>query len=118
MSDSSFIMLYVYGTLSGSMSGYHSLAHLVDDALVNKVTPREMTAVKLDPSFNPDAGIMTSTDTSASIIGEGLGKILYTVKDTVGLCGDGPLRKFGSCIYRNTIEASFNENLIDWDTSK
>ena len=50
--DDDFILLYVYGSVVDGMSGYHALAHLVDDNLVQKVQPLEMSAVSVSKDMN------------------------------------------------------------------
>merc|ERR1712217_547117 len=42
--DKDFLMKFAYGSLGESMSGFHSLAHLIEDKLFDKVTPREIHA--------------------------------------------------------------------------
>lgn len=42
--DKDFLMKFAYGSLGESMSGFHSLAHLIEDNLFDKVTPREIHA--------------------------------------------------------------------------
>ena len=60
--DDDFILLYVYGSVVDGMSGYHALAHLVDDNLVQKVQPLEMSAVSVSKDKLPASGLSRSTD--------------------------------------------------------
>jgi len=42
--DQDFLMKFAYGAMGESMSGYHSLAHLVEDNLFSKVRPNDIRA--------------------------------------------------------------------------
>ena len=58
------MLLYVYGSVVDGMSGYHALAHLIDDNLVQKVQPLEMTAVNVAADKLPSANLSTSAPSS------------------------------------------------------
>ena len=117
--DDDFILLYVYGSLMGAMPGYHALSHLIDDSLVQKVSPLEMTGIQVDKDKVPDSGLMAvsndKTDTN-----EGFGKQLYVVNEQAGLFGEecGPLYKCGSSIAKFSTKAIFCEHLLIVQTEK
>ena len=116
--DDDFIMLYVYGALNSNMPGYHSLAHLVDDALVSKVKPRMMTAIQIDPAAMPKSdvtraeGDKTAGRRASHSNNPGFGKQLYVLEQQAGLFGDsgGVCGKLAPV--KNTVRACFCENLL------
>ena len=113
--DDDFIMLYVYGTLHNNTQGYHALAHLIDDSLVSKVRPLEMTGIQIDAAQLPNPPAAPAVPGAAGAINSGYGKQLYALAQTTGLCGDdesSPCAKWGTSCLRNTTRATFCENFI------
>jgi len=115
--DDDFILLYVYGSLSSNMPGYHALSHLVDDALVSKVKPRMMTAIQIDASAMPNSDLKPPDGGKPQRRGShsnnpGFGKQLYVLEQQTGLFGDagGVGAKFAPI--KNNIRACFCENLL------
>ena len=112
--DDDFIMQYVYGALNSNIEGYHALAHLIDDNLVQKVKPRMMTAIQIEegavpPPPQPAAGYSATVGAA-----KGYGRELYKLEQTTGIFGEevGPCSKVGTSCLRNTTKAIFCENLV------
>lgn len=110
--DDDFILLYVYGSLSTNMAGYHSLAHLIDDSLVAKVKPRMMTSIQIDAGAIPDSGIQAPCDGGKQRRGshsnnQGFGKQLYVLEQEAGLFGEagGPGSKIAPI--KSAVRACF-----------
>jgi hypothetical protein len=98
------------------MSGYHALSHLVDDNLVHKVQPLEMSAVSVAPDKLPSSNIIPVENKrkSTHAKNQGYGTQLYVVEQATGLFGEegSVFYKLGSGISKTTTRAVFCENLI------
>ena len=96
---------------------YHALSHLEDDSLITKLTPKEMKAIQIEPSFLPEPpqAPARESQTVATIDNAGYGKQLYKIEQTTGVFGDGDLgicSQIGTCCLRNTTRATFCENVL------
>ena len=116
--DDDFVLLYVYGSLNENMHGYHSLSHLIDDALVTKVKPRMMTSISIDAAAMPDSGFEEPNwdgkqrGGAHAINNTGFGKQLYAIEQEAGLFGEagGVCRKVAPI--KNIVRACFCEHLL------
>ena len=114
--DDDFILLYVYGCVTEGMAGFHALSHLVDDNLVCKVQPLEMTAISIADDKLPSSNLISIDEKrkSTHATNQGYGKQLYVVEQATGIFGEegSIFYKLGSSISKTTTRAVFCENLI------
>lgn len=114
--DDDFVLLYVYGAVVDGMAGYHALAHLIDDNLVQKVQPLEMTAINVEAGKLPSSNLLPIENKrrSTHATNAGYGKQLYVLEQATGIFGEegGLLYKLGTSISKTVTRAVFCENLI------
>ena len=116
--DDDFVLLYVYGSLNENMHGYHSLSHLIDDSLVAKVKPRNMTSIGIDAEKMPESGLLepkdggTKSRRASHSNNTGFGKQMYILEQEAGLFGEagGPCKQLAPI--KNVVKACFCEQLL------